>query len=183
MESKKIYKISIIVAVIVPLTIGFIYYKDISSKVLQNKIDLSNQAKPEIVFNKKNKIEGIDGVAIPDSNYQSASYFDFNVTYIDQNYGNNEFDLYLKNIRYSDNINPSNLKWRLAQYNFETKEYDVIFFGDFSKAVNGELQIGTSIPIGKDNFQKYRLYYYISYDYVDKNNYSDSNFYADIEIR
>ena len=183
MRNEKIYKISIIVALVVPITIGLIYYKDISSKIIQNKINLSHQEKPEIVYEKNDKIEGIEGVAILDSNYSNAAYFDFNVTYMDQNYGNNEFDLYLKNIKYSENIDPSSLKWRLTKYNYESNEYDVIFFGNFSKVQEGRLNIGKSIPIGKDNFQKYRLYYYISYSNLDKKDYSDSEFYAEIEIR
>lgn len=183
MKSEKVYKTSIIVALVVPITIGLIYYVGIRNTYLANRVSISKQANPEIVYNKQDVIEGIEGVAISDNNYKHAKHFDFNVTYSDPNFGNTDFELYLKNIKYSDYINPSNLKWRLAEYNYETNEYDVIFFGDFSKINDDMINIGKQIPIGKDNFQKYRLYYYISYDSLDKTDYSDSRFSAEIELR
>lgn len=183
MKSEKIFKTSIVIALVVPLIIGFIYYRGIRKVYLANKVSITKQADPEIVYNKKNKIDGIDGVAIVDSNYKNASHFDFNVTYSDPNFGNTEYDLYLKNVSFSENINPANLKWRLTEFNYEKNEYEVIFFGDFLKLEEGKINIGKDIPIGKDNFQKFRLYYYISFDSLDKQDYSDSKFSAELEIR
>ena len=180
MKNKKFLK-SLSIAFIIPVLIGVIYFKDMYNKEIQTKANTGSE-KPKIVYNGQKEIVGIDGVAIPDSNYEKASNYSFNVTYVNGNYTSQKYSLFLKNIEISDNINPSDLKWKLLEYNFDTKSYVLVNYGDFSVMQNGLLTLCEDLDIGLANFQKFKLYYYIEYNNNSIKDYSNSSFKAKIDI-
>ena len=180
MKNKKFIK-SLSIAFIIPVIVGVIYFKDMYNRNIETKVNIST-GKPKIVYNDQKEIVGIDGVAILDSNYESASNFSFNVTYINGDYASAKYDLLLKDIKISDNINPSELKWKLLEYNFDTKSYVMVNYGDFSNMQHGALVLCEDLEIGMSNFQKFKLYYFIEYSSGSIKDYSNSTFNAKIDI-
>ena len=180
MKNKKFIK-SLSIAFVIPVIVGVIYFKDMYNRNIETKVNI-NTGKPKIVYNDQKEIVGIDGVAILDSNYESASNFSFNVTYINGDYANAKYNLFLKDIEVSDNIELSNLKWKLLEYDFDKKEYVVVNHGDFSTMQNGILVLGEDFEIGLSNFQKFKLYYFIEYSSGTIKDYSNSTFKAKIDI-
>lgn len=182
MKNQKTFIISVIAAIALPVVFGCIYYNGLTSKKYETNISSSIKSEPDLII-ENNKLTKINTSPIVDKDYLNSNYIDFAVTYINGNYSYRSFLVYLDNISYSDNINPRNLKWKLMEFNNDTEEYEQLFNGTFEDMVDNSLKIGSDINIGLNNFQKYRLYYYISYDMTTTTNYSDSTFSAELNIR
>lgn len=182
MKNQKAFIISVVAAIVLPVIFGYIYYSGLTGKAYETNVSKSIKSEPNLII-ENNKLTKINTTPIVDKDYLNSNYIDFAVTYINGNYSYRSFLVYLDNISYSDNINPRNLKWRLMEYNNDTEEYEQLYNGTFEDVVGSSLKIGSDINIGLNNFQKYRLYYYISYDMTTTTNYSDSTFSAELNIR
>ena len=182
MKNQNAFIISVVAAIALPIVFGYVYYNGLTSKKYETNVSNSIKSEPDLII-KNNKLTKINTSPIVDKDYLNSNYIDFAVTYINGNYSYRSFLVYLDNISYSDNINPRNLKWKLMEFNNDTDEYEQLFNGTFEDMVDSSLKIGSDINIGLNNFQKYRLYYYISYDMTTTTNYSDSTFSAELNIR
>lgn len=164
MKDKKYFIISIIISIILPLILGYFYFISVYRKA--NIVELSSResARPEAIFEDSNMIVGIDGTTIDEKNYLGAKHFDFKVVYPKGKNDIYSYNISLKETKLSDNINPEYLHWKLLEYNYDDKKYEVIGNGNFSSLDNGNITIGKNVEIGINNIEQFKFYYYLVND-------------------
>lgn len=163
MNNKTYFVIAVIVAIVLPLIFGGIYFKDLYKKSELVASISKIKERPEILYTEANSITKLDDVAILDKDFLNSNNYSFQVVYPKSSELVTYYSLYLDNIKLSSNIGSSKFKWALMRYDSSKSEYVSIATGDLSKLDNQKILLKDSLQIRLNSVHQYKLYYWLSY--------------------
>lgn len=161
MKDRNRFVLAVIVALVIPLIFGGLYFYDMSSKRGSNgHIAKFENVKELLVFGDK-EIRNIGGNVLRDDQYEQANKIEFEVDYAS---GLNACTAYSISAsifkRYKDTF-PENVSWRLLKFEEKMNDYKTVAMGNF-ESVDGIVQLGPSQELCLMEEAKYRLYYYLN---------------------
>lgn len=169
MKTQNHFVFAVMIAIIIPLAMGSIYFISI-----YNKRNLGENIQT-VAFNDDVLILGnIEIKKIADSKFES-------MLVVKYPFGESEisdYSIYLKDINFDSTIDPKKIHWELFMLDEEDDTYLKLQFGNMEKIENGKLKISPNLQIGNGKTQKFRLDYYYETFEINK----DYNFYAKIVL-
>lgn len=171
MKNQNYFVFAVMIAIIVPVTIGSIYFINmykkrgsgvyISNLITENEILILGDLELDNLTNKKEQVHSLDLVV----------KYTYGVSEV-QNY-----NIYLDEVFLKPGISLKKIKWDLLMLDEDDNKYLQLDFGDFDELVNGKLSISPNIQIGKGHTQRFKLnYYYNSEDEI----FNRTDFYAKV---
>ena len=182
MKKRLYFIVAVVIALVLPIIFGGIYFVDLYKEVSEKQSLASLDNKPEIFYSSSEIMTELEDVMIDDDNYEEANYYEFEISYTNAEKITQYYSLYLTNMSLSDTIDPLTFRWRLFMMDQNTAEYRQLASGNFANWTSNYLKISPSIKIGLNNIQRFRLYYYLVNDGNISNNYAGSTFKAKIEV-
>lgn len=161
MMDKKTYFLSaVIVALIIPLFLAWIYFSVLSRTNQRGKYLSRVEGKNEVLLFGNYEFESIKFFT-SDKDYVDGNKLDFIVRNASDNEETVFYSLSLKDIGITEESNVKNIKWRLLSYSESDNRYNLIKNGSFEDFISdGKLIDGKELSyMGTD---KYMLYYYVT---------------------
>lgn len=178
MNSRDYFVSAVIIALVVPLVIGGIYFVDVCEQRGKNTYIAKLDGMRDLILIGETEVKNFNPVNLINDDYNKANYIEFEVKYADGEDEFTRYDVNIEKIDFSPNVEPEDISWKLLQYDSTIKDYKVIETGNFLSG-SAKLKLTDSIDIGLNDRQKYRLYYYVA---SRDNNYNRGKIYANVTI-
>ncbi len=182
MKNKAYFYLAVVISIVLPIIFSSLYFLDQYSSTQHEKRLAKFDIRPEILYKSSPSLNQLEDVAIKDENYESAPYYEFSVVNTDTTLGIKNYKLYLTDIELPNNIDLDLFKWRLFILDYNSDEYEQISTGNFKYADREKLIISPNLKIGKNNIQRFKLYYYLTYNPNTNIDYSGNTFKAHIAL-
>ena len=182
MKNRTYFILAVATAIVLPVLFSLVYFKDIYSENNNENVVAKIDNSPEIIFIDGEVISELDGVFIKDEDYEDANTYHFEVGYDGGNDLIEEYDIIMKDIKFSSDIDYKDFKWKLFLYDEQNETYQCVASGNLDGKSENRMLLAKDLKIGLGGMQKFKLYYYFSSDSVNNKNYAGITFNARIDI-
>lgn len=163
MNDRKEFVLAVIVALIVPIVIGTMYFFEMTKKMGSNEFIAKLADVKELALFGRTAINETFVSPIEDKDYINGSVLDFEVDYASGKDEIATYEIELMDIKSSQKIDFISVRWRLLKYDEQKEKFESIATGNFSSDSDEIVLIENERLLLKDS-HKYRLYYYINRD-------------------
>lgn len=163
MNDRKEFVLAVIVALVIPLLIGGVYFYKMSIIKGSNNILARLIDKKEMILFGDKSIELGDSTALKDDDYENADFLEFEVLYASGPEANDSYKLQLKNILNPEGINLNYVSWVLVRVDGSVQT----FVSRGNLVSNGKLDLNPLVNINLGETHHYRLYYYFNREIKD----------------
>lgn len=162
MNNRKFFTGAVIIAFVVPLVMGGIYFSSVYKYKGNSEYVSSLEDSKELIVIGDKKIDSDNLKILKNEQVQAGNMLEFFVKY---SFGPRSFDNYrvtLNEVSISPNVEAERVKWSLALYDKNKQKFKFIDKGTFKDYKFEHFTIGPNINIGLGELQKLRLYYYMT---------------------
>ena len=162
MRTQNYFVFAVMIAIIVPVAMGSIYFISMYNKIGSEKYLSSLSSKKEILILGDIELGSIQNTR------NNPHVSDLVVKYT---YGENDisdYNIYLDDVKIATDIDPIKIKWELYMLDEDDSKYLEIKFGNMEDLLNGKINISPNLQIGKNKTQRFRLCYYYNSTELDK---------------
>lgn len=159
MMKRQEFVLAVIVALVVPVIFGCVYYREMYEERGSNEI-ISKLDDTEVFFLGDKKIDGGNLVELLNEDFKSAPYIDFSIKYAKGKLPFFNYTIAMDEISVSRPEELKNVKWVLAQYDEENKKYLAIREGTLKDISERKTLLFSNTSVTLGELQQYRLYYY-----------------------
>lgn len=166
MNNRTYFVFAVIIALIVPLMIATIYFVNLYQNNGPTKYISKLADNRELLILGATDIGEIKAISLADKDYLAGNVNEFVVKYASGNDDVVDYTIRLKDIVTSAELDPKHLKWRLCIYDANEETFVPLSMGSLETIEDSSVTISPSVNIALGDIQKYRLYYYLSYEEV-----------------